>query len=179
MNSKVSSVIAIRNPSRGSRWQRCIAYAALVSAAMVSGHALGQSYPAKPIRLIVPLAPGSTADIVSRYAGEQLAKAMQLIGETGIRNVEVYAGRESEAVEGEVARLSQRSWDSYTASIQLTDELWFQGSYKQEAAGAVAGTQARSGISGTLDWRFAPAWSANTEVGMLGVGLDLLWQHRY
>lgn len=103
----------------------------------------------------------------------------QLIGETGIRNIEVYAGREAEATEGEVARLSQRSWDSYTASIQLTEDLWFQGSYKTETAGAVAGSQARSGISGTLDWRFAPAWSASTEVGMLGVGVDLLWQHRY
>jgi len=102
----------------------------------------------------------------------------QLIGETGIRNVEVYAGREAEAAEGEVARLSQRSWDSYTASIQLTDELWFQGSYKAESTGP-GGTTPRSGISGTLDWRFAPAWSASTEIGMLGVGLDLLWQHRY
>ncbi len=38
--------------------------------------ALGQSYPAKPIRLLVPLAAGSTADIVSRYVGQELGKAL-------------------------------------------------------------------------------------------------------
>jgi tripartite-type tricarboxylate transporter receptor subunit TctC len=38
--------------------------------------ALAQSFPTKPIRLIVPLAAGSTADIVSRYAGQELAKAL-------------------------------------------------------------------------------------------------------
>ncbi|MBA3504829.1 MAG: tripartite tricarboxylate transporter substrate binding protein [Betaproteobacteria bacterium] len=35
-----------------------------------------QPYPSKPIRLIVPLAAGSTADIVSRYAGQELSKAL-------------------------------------------------------------------------------------------------------
>ena len=35
-----------------------------------------QAYPAKPIRLLVPLAAGSTADIVSRHAGQELAKAL-------------------------------------------------------------------------------------------------------
>ena len=38
--------------------------------------ASGQSYPNKSIRLIVPLAAGSTADIVSRYAGQELAKSL-------------------------------------------------------------------------------------------------------
>ena len=35
-----------------------------------------ETYPSKPIRLLVPLAAGSTADIVSRFAGEQLGKAL-------------------------------------------------------------------------------------------------------
>jgi tripartite-type tricarboxylate transporter receptor subunit TctC len=47
--------------------------AALIASA---GAAFAQGYPAKPVRLIVPLAAGSTADIVSRYAGEELAKAL-------------------------------------------------------------------------------------------------------
>lgn len=34
------------------------------------------AYPAKPIRLIVPLAPGSAADIVSRYTAQELSKAL-------------------------------------------------------------------------------------------------------
>jgi hypothetical protein len=133
------------------------------------------------LALVIGGGGGSTAGGGGQGQGVAMAGAAmavnQLIGETGLRNVEVYAGREAEATEGEVARLSQRSWDSYTASIQLTEDLWFQGSYKQESGGGPADT--RNGVSGTLDWRFAPSWSASTEIGTLGVGLDLLWQHRY
>ena len=35
-----------------------------------------QAYPSKSIRLLVPLAAGSTADIVSRYIGQELSKAL-------------------------------------------------------------------------------------------------------
>src|SRR5262245_9729775 len=49
--------------------------AALVALALC-GDALAQAYPAKPIRLLVPLAAGSTADIVSRFASEQLGRAL-------------------------------------------------------------------------------------------------------
>jgi tripartite-type tricarboxylate transporter receptor subunit TctC len=38
--------------------------------------ALAQAWPSKPIRLIVPLAAGSTADIVSRTIGEELARVL-------------------------------------------------------------------------------------------------------
>jgi tripartite-type tricarboxylate transporter receptor subunit TctC len=38
------------------------------------GHALAQSYPAKPIRLIVPYAPGGGVDIVARAVGQELGK---------------------------------------------------------------------------------------------------------
>jgi tripartite-type tricarboxylate transporter receptor subunit TctC len=41
-----------------------------------SGAALPQPYPAKPIRLIVPLAPGSAADIASRFTAQELSKAL-------------------------------------------------------------------------------------------------------
>ena len=34
-----------------------------------------QTYPSRPIKLLVPLAAGSTADIVSRLVGAELAKA--------------------------------------------------------------------------------------------------------
>jgi tripartite-type tricarboxylate transporter receptor subunit TctC len=38
--------------------------------------AMAQDYPSRPIRLLVPLAAGSTADIVSRFAGQELSKAL-------------------------------------------------------------------------------------------------------
>jgi len=43
---------------------------------VASGGALAQTYPAKPIRLIVPLAPGSTADIGSRFVAQELSKSL-------------------------------------------------------------------------------------------------------
>jgi tripartite-type tricarboxylate transporter receptor subunit TctC len=43
---------------------------------VASGGALAQTYPAKPIRLIVPFSPGSTADIASRFTAQELAKAL-------------------------------------------------------------------------------------------------------
>ena len=50
-------------------------YAGVVLA-LASTAAAAQSWPAKPLRLVVPLAPGSTADIVSRVVGTELAKAL-------------------------------------------------------------------------------------------------------
>jgi len=49
---------------------------ATLAIACCSATAFAQSFPTKPIRLLVPLAAGSTADIVSRYAGQELAKAL-------------------------------------------------------------------------------------------------------
>ena len=50
---------------------------ALCAAAVVATTGAGaQSYPTKPIKLIVPLAAGSTADIVSRFVGQELSKAL-------------------------------------------------------------------------------------------------------
>lgn len=44
--------------------------------AAVSTRAMAQAWPAKPIRLIVPLAPGATADIVTRIYADELGKAL-------------------------------------------------------------------------------------------------------
>ena len=52
---------------------RCLVF---LACALASGIAAAQGYPSKPIKLLVPLAAGSTADIVSRYAGNELGKAL-------------------------------------------------------------------------------------------------------
>ncbi|MEP6970746.1 MAG: tripartite tricarboxylate transporter substrate binding protein [Betaproteobacteria bacterium] len=49
---------------------------AMLLAAVPFCTAMAQGYPTKPIRLIVPLAAGSTADILSRTVGAELAKAL-------------------------------------------------------------------------------------------------------
>ncbi|MFO1311555.1 MAG: tripartite tricarboxylate transporter substrate binding protein [Burkholderiales bacterium] len=56
--------------------RRALRVAAFAVAAFATVTALAQGYPTKPIRLLVPLAVGSTADIVSRFAGQELAKAL-------------------------------------------------------------------------------------------------------
>jgi tripartite-type tricarboxylate transporter receptor subunit TctC len=50
----------------------------LIAAALVlaSTTAFAQTWPAKPIRMIVPLAPGATADIIARIYAEELGKAL-------------------------------------------------------------------------------------------------------
>jgi tripartite-type tricarboxylate transporter receptor subunit TctC len=50
--------------------------AALLAASLISRGAIAQGYPSKPITLVVPLAIGSTADIVSRTIGAELAKRL-------------------------------------------------------------------------------------------------------
>jgi tripartite-type tricarboxylate transporter receptor subunit TctC len=55
---------------------RIVAHLAALSALLAaSGGALAQSYPVKPIRLIVPFPPGGPTDTHSRWAGQQLNAA--------------------------------------------------------------------------------------------------------
>jgi tripartite-type tricarboxylate transporter receptor subunit TctC len=48
---------------------------ALAAALFVAGPALGQAFPSKPIRLIVPFPPGGGTDIVSRHVAKQLSES--------------------------------------------------------------------------------------------------------
>jgi len=85
--------------------------------ASVASLALAQSYPSKPIRLIVPLAAGSTADIVSRYAGQELSK---VLGRTVV--VENKPGAGGTIAMAEVARAAP---DGYTIAFASQGTLVF------------------------------------------------------
>ncbi len=54
--------------------ERCRWLLAAASSLSLCGPVLAQSYPAKPIRLIVPYAPGGGVDIVARTVGQELGK---------------------------------------------------------------------------------------------------------
>src|SRR5437764_1294378 len=43
---------------------------------LFAGTACGQSYPSKPIRIIVPLVPGGNQDIVARAVAEEISKGL-------------------------------------------------------------------------------------------------------
>jgi len=76
-----------------------------------------QSWPTRPIKLLVPLAAGSTADIVSRTIGNELAKAL---GQPVV--VENKAGAGGTIAMAEVARSAP---DGYTISFASQGTLVF------------------------------------------------------
>ncbi len=50
--------------------------AALAAMALVSGAAMAQAWPSKPIRIIVPYPPGGTSDILARAIGPKITEAL-------------------------------------------------------------------------------------------------------
>jgi tripartite-type tricarboxylate transporter receptor subunit TctC len=74
---------------------RVAALAALTYAAVVTGVALAQSYPSRPIRIIAPFPPGNAADVVSCAMTDRLAQRLgqpvlvdNRVGGAGIIGVE-------------------------------------------------------------------------------------------
>jgi tripartite-type tricarboxylate transporter receptor subunit TctC len=57
-------------------WKRMLLAAVFGTATLVAGGALAQTYPSKPIRLIVPFPTGSSADVFARTIGTKLHGAL-------------------------------------------------------------------------------------------------------
>jgi tripartite-type tricarboxylate transporter receptor subunit TctC len=47
----------------------------LTAGAVLAGTAIGQDFPAKPIRIVVPIAPGGVADIISRVFSQKIGES--------------------------------------------------------------------------------------------------------
>ena len=59
-----------------STWIQPSLLALLAAAAMSSGSAMAQAWPAKPISLIVPFPAGGTTDVLARAVGQELSKSL-------------------------------------------------------------------------------------------------------
>lgn len=60
-----------------SRLQKAIVICiTLANGALIAGQVYSQSYPARPVRVVVPNAPGSSGDIVARFIGPSLSERL-------------------------------------------------------------------------------------------------------
>lgn len=91
-------------------FQRIISHLALAGLAMAGAAAHAQVYPAKPVKLIVPYAPGGSADIAARLIGEDWGKAL---GQPVV--IENKAGASGNIGIDAVAKASA---DGYTVGLQ-------------------------------------------------------------
>jgi tripartite-type tricarboxylate transporter receptor subunit TctC len=90
---------------------------ALALASLAAGPVAAQDYPSRPLKLMVPLGAGSTADILSRTLGDELAKAL---GQSVVVENKPAAG--GTVAMGEVARAAP---DGYTISFASQGNLVF------------------------------------------------------
>ena len=94
-----------------------------VALAAVSTGARAQAWPTKPIRLVVPLAPGATADIVARIFADELGKSL---GQTIVVDNKTGAGGTIGTAEA-----ARAPADGYTLALVSQGTLVFNiGLYK-------------------------------------------------
>jgi tripartite-type tricarboxylate transporter receptor subunit TctC len=95
--------------------QRRTLVAALLFGLALSSLAIAQSYPTKPVRLIVPFAPGGTTDIIARVVAE---KAHLALGQTLLVDNKAGAGGSIGALD--VVRAPADGYTLLVASVSTT-----------------------------------------------------------
>jgi tripartite-type tricarboxylate transporter receptor subunit TctC len=136
--------------------RRSLAALATVALAAAAPAAFAQGFPSKSIRLLVPLAAGSTADIVSRYAGQELSKAL---GQPVV--IENKPGAGGTIAMAEVARAAP---DGYTIAFASQGTLVFnQAIYAKPGYDSLKDFAPVAFVGGVSNVMIVPPGSAATK----------------